>query len=74
MPDTTIETDLRPTNFAQGRVSTQTLARWSMVRQIAELEDALEDSYHRADHEAVYAWAERARAVLARKREELRRL
>lgn len=63
----------RPASYAQGRVSHETLARWATVRRIAELEEALQDSFHSADRLAVFTWAERARAQLVAQREELRR-
>ena len=69
MPDTP-----RVRSYLPGRVSQETLARWAAVRQIAELEEALQDSFHSADAVAIFSWAERARAELSTQREKLRRL
>lgn len=57
-----------------GRVCAQTLARWALVRQIAELEEALSDSYHCADDDTGFTWTENARTLLAEKRAALRLL
>jgi hypothetical protein len=51
-----------------GRVGSHTLARWALVRQIAELEEALADSYHCADRDSTVTWIESAHALLAEKR------
>ena len=64
----------RVRSYPPGRVSPETLARWAAVRQIAELEEALQDSFHSADAVAIFSWAERARAELSAQREKLRRL
>lgn len=55
-----------------GRVSAQTMARWALVRQIADLEEALADSYHCADGDMPHLWIEKARQTLAAKRAALR--
>ncbi len=57
-----------------GRVSAHTLARWALVRQIADLEEALADSYHCADRDTAFTWIEGAHALLAEKRLALRNL
>lgn len=57
-----------------GRVSATTLERWALVRQIAELEEVLADSYHNADVDSAFGWIAEARALLAEKRAALRYL
>jgi hypothetical protein len=57
-----------------GRVSACTLERWALVRQIAELEEALADSYHIADVDSAFGWVAEAQALLAEKRAALRQL
>jgi len=55
-----------------GRVSPDTLARWALVRQIAELEEMLADSACGIDRDVPYLWVEQARRTLAAKRAVLR--
>ena len=57
-----------------GRVGAHTLARWALVRQIADLEEALADSYHCADRDTAITWTEGTRSLLAEKRAALRNL
>ncbi len=57
-----------------GRVGAHTLARWALVRQIADLEEALADSYHCADRDPAFTWTEGTRSLLAEKRLALRNL
>lgn len=70
-----VENPVNPNGGAarpSGRVSAQTLARWALVRQIAELEEALADSYHCADRDMPLLWIERTQQTLAAKRVALR--
>ena len=74
MSEGIIKDTRRVRSYPPGRVFHEALARWAAVRQIAELEEALQDSFHSADPVAILSWAERARAELCAQREELRRL
>jgi len=61
-----------PMTRSPGRVSAATLARWALVRQIAELEEMLADTYHPADDEADHLGLDSTRRALAHKRAVLR--
>ena len=70
----TTQPEYSPMFRTAGRVGAHTLARWALVRQIADLEEALADSYHCADRDTAFTWAEDAHALLAEKRLALRNL
>lgn len=63
-----------PRNRQAGRISASTLERWALVREIAELEEALADSFHRADRETACAWTEAVRRDVESKRAALQAL
>jgi hypothetical protein len=70
----TTQTEYSPMFRPVGRVGAHTLARWALVRQIADLEEALADSYHCADQDIAFTWTEGTRSLLAEKRLALRNL
>jgi hypothetical protein len=81
MPPSTIEGSIminatrndRTTLGEVGKVNAETLARWALVRQIAELEETLADVHHSDDPDPASVWIERAYALLAEKRTALNR-
>ncbi len=68
MQETTTSHDPRRALFVTGHVSAKTLARWALVRQIAELEEALADTHHSTDYAPAHFWSENTRKALADKR------
>ncbi|MGD9601623.1 MAG: hypothetical protein AB7O21_16075 [Gammaproteobacteria bacterium] len=71
----TTHTENCPSHAARrtvGRVSPDTLARWALVRQIAELEEMLADNACGMDGDVPHLWIEQARQTLAAKRAVLR--
>ena len=54
MSEGIIKDTRRVRSYPPGRVFHEALARWAAVRQIAELEEALQDSFHSADPVAIF--------------------
>jgi hypothetical protein len=57
-----------------GQISADTLERWALVRQIAELEEVLADNYTCRADDSGHAWMEQTRLLIAEKRSTLARI